>query len=556
MGVHASGVLVMPCDVTDYFPTRTVDGIRVALFTGPQLEALGAIKLDILGLKTLDVLDKAIKAEDSTATVNDLYAEIEQHLNDPDIFDMTQNKETEGLFQMESNLFKGLCGDIMPTDIKDICAILAIGRPGPLSAGMHTQYAQRKNGFEVAVPQLRGTDEITKDTYHTIIYQEQCMLIAKLVAGFDDTQADSILRKALAKKKKDKMELARRLFIYGKKNCKPPADYDNENVNQCIYDPKGKYGAPVIGGINNGYTEQELTEFWEKLKGYASYLFNKSHSATYAVVTLCTMFLKKKITAKFFAALLSMQEQTDKIDLYSKTAKGYGINITVPDANYSMYDFTERNGNILYGLKSVKGLGENSIANIIASRPFTSIQDVLDKMEKKHANKRVLFGLIKAGAFDFYNKNRYEVMNELMDIRKDKDDRYVPMMYNKEVCMEFESEVLGTSITHQPWWETIKSGELFTQTLILEKVNAKPDKKGNMMGFITFSYEGIKIDALVFSSLYKKTSCSFDMKEIRDVTIQGTKEASGKIIVKNVIDVNSLPQTVIDEEIDEMIEAM
>jgi DNA polymerase-3 subunit alpha len=127
MGVHASGVLVMPCNVTDYFPTRTVDGIRVALFTGPQLEALGAIKLDILGLKTLDVMDKAIKSANPDARVNDLYKEIEKHLDDYDIFEMAQNKETEGLFQMESNLFKGLCSDIIPTDINDICAILAIG---------------------------------------------------------------------------------------------------------------------------------------------------------------------------------------------------------------------------------------------------------------------------------------------------------------------------------------------------------------------------------------------------------------------------------------------
>ena len=128
-------------------------------------------------------------------------------------------------------------------------------RPGPLSAGMHTQYANRKNGHEVARPQLRGTEEITKDTYHTIIYQEQCMLISKLVAGFDDSQADSILRKALAKKKADKMELARRLFIYGKRNEPAPADYDESNVNQCVYDPTGKHGAPVKGGMANGYTE-------------------------------------------------------------------------------------------------------------------------------------------------------------------------------------------------------------------------------------------------------------------------------------------------------------
>lgn len=556
MGVHASGVLVMPCDVTDYFPTRTVDGIRVALFTGPQLESLGAIKLDILGLKTLDVLDKTIKAEDPTATVNDLYKEIEKHLDDCDIFEMTQNKETEGLFQMESNLFKGLCSDIMPTDINDICAILAIGRPGPLSAGMHTRYAQRKNGFEVAIPQIKGTDEITKDTFHTIIYQEQCMLIAKLVAGFDDTQADSILRKALAKKKKDKMELARRLFIYGKRNCKPPTDYDESNTNQCIYDPKGKYGAPVIGGVHNGYSEQELTEFWEKLKGYASYLFNKSHSATYAVITLCTMYLKKKLPAKFFAALLSMQEQSDKIDLYSKTAKGYGINVTVPDVNYSLYDFTERNGSILYGLKSVKGLGENSIANIIENRPYANIKETLEKMDKKHANKRVMLGLVKAGAFDFYNPNRYETMNELMDIRKDKDERFVSIMYGKDICMSLESEVLGTSITYQPWWETVKAGELFEQTLVLKKVLTKPDKKGNMMGFITFNHEGIDLDALVFSNLYKKTSCSFNIAEVRDVTIQGTKEASGKIIVKQVLDVNTLPYNPIEEDTEELAEAL
>lgn len=198
MGIHASGVLVMPCDVIEYFPTRTVDGIRVALFTGPQLESLGAIKLDLLGLKTLDVLDKTIKSVDKSAKVNDLYDEIASHLNDKKLFHEVQNKETEGLFQMESNLFKSLVGDIMPTDIKDICAILAIGRPGPLSAGMHTQYANRKNGFEIAIPQLRGTDEITDSTYHTIIYQEQIMLIAKKLAKFNDAQSDSLCRKPLA----------------------------------------------------------------------------------------------------------------------------------------------------------------------------------------------------------------------------------------------------------------------------------------------------------------------------------------------------------------------
>ena len=199
LGVHASGILVMPCPVNDYFPTRTDDeGIKIALFTGPQLESLGAIKLDILGLKTLDVLDKTLKSENENAKVNDLYDLVEEHLQDQEIYQQVKDKECEGLFQIESNLFKKLAEDMNPENEKDICAMLAIGRPGPLSAGMHIAYAKRKSGKEEAIPQLRGTDKITEDTYHTIIYQEQCMLISKLIAGFDDSQADSILRKALA----------------------------------------------------------------------------------------------------------------------------------------------------------------------------------------------------------------------------------------------------------------------------------------------------------------------------------------------------------------------
>jgi DNA polymerase-3 subunit alpha len=227
------------------------------------------------------------------------------------------------------------------------------------------------------------------------------MLIAKHVAGFEDSQADSILRKALAKKKADKMELARRLFIYGKINAPKPVDYDEENLDQPIYDPTGKHGAAVKGGINNGWTEAELKDFWEKLKGYASYLFNKSHSASYGILTLCTMYLKRFYRAKFFAALLSMQNSEDKINLYVKTAKDYGINIKAPDVNNSQNDFIELNDEILYGLKTIKGVGSASIPNIIANRPYKNIQDCIDKLDSKSSNKRIGMGLIKAGAFDF-----------------------------------------------------------------------------------------------------------------------------------------------------------
>lgn len=548
MGSHASGILVMPCNVTDYFPTRVdKNGVRVALFTGPQLESLGAIKLDILGLKTLDVLDKTLKSIDKNLGVNDLYKEIEKNLDNEEMFALAQEKATEGLFQMESALFKMLCSDIIPTDEKDICAILAIGRPGPLSAGMHTQYAQRKNGFEDAIPQLRGTDKITEDTYHTIIYQEQCMLIAKLVAKFDDSQADSILRKALAKKKADKMELARRLFIYGKINEPAPADYDEENLNQPIYDPKGKYGSPVLGGINNGYTEEELTDFWNKLKGYASYLFNKSHSASYAVITLCTMYLKKFYTAKFFAALMSMQTTEEKIDLYSKTArKQYGIAILTPDVNLSDFDFKEIYGTILYGMNSIKGVGIPSIERILELRPFNDLQDAINKVEKKLLNKRVLNGLIKSGAFDFYNENRYELLNEMMDIRKEKDDRYIPISYDVETCMEMEKEVLGTSITHVPWWDEVNEDEPVQQWFTVENLGERKDKKGNMMAFITLVHQGIKINAIAFASVYCKNVTAFDKELTSKVLLKGKKDSKGKFIISSVIDTEGITSDISD----------
>lgn len=278
-GCHASGILVMPCPVNDYLPTRCdKDGNRITLLTGPQVERLNIIKLDILGLKTLDVLDKTVKQIDPKATVEDIYDLIPQYLEDKEMYAMLQRKETEGLFQIESNLFKSLADGMQSSDENDICAMLSIGRPGPLAIGLDKTYANRKHGLEESVPPLRGVGHITGNTYNCIIYQEQLMLIAKHVAKFNDSQSDSLLRKSVAKKKKDLMEICRRCFIYGKINTEDP-NIDSENTNKPFYDPKGKWGDPILGGINNGWTEKELSDFWEDMKGYSNYLFNKSHKS-------------------------------------------------------------------------------------------------------------------------------------------------------------------------------------------------------------------------------------------------------------------------------------
>ena len=282
---------------------------------------------------------------------------------------------------------------------------------------------------------------------------------------------------------------------------------------------------------------------------------NKSHSASYGVVTLCTMYLKKFYTAKFFAALLSMQDKEDKIDLYSKTAKGYGISITTPDINLSSYDFAEVDGRILYGLKSIKGVGEGSIAEIIERRNeenFTSIEDAMNRVEKKLMNKRVLTGLIKAGAFEFYNSNRYELLNEMMDLRKDKDDRYVSTEYNEEICMDLEKEVLGTSITYTPIWDSLPTDTTIIQAFDLISINERRDKKGNMMGFAKLRLQGITIEALIFASTYCRNVRNLDPQFVSKITLKGKKDSKGKFIVSSVVSTVGKDEQPIDNNSIEM----
>lgn len=280
-GVHASGVLVTPMPISDLFPTRTVDGVKVTLYTGPQLEECKAIKYDILGLKTVSVINKTLKSIDEELTWEDLYQAVE--VDDEGIFNMICDKHTDAMFQIESDLFKGIISDMQPRHINDIVVLTAIGRPGPLSAGMHTKYNNRKNGIEEAVMPVHSTEDIVGDTFGTIVYQEQVMAIAKKIAGFDDNQADSFLRKSISKKKRALMDLCKRWLIHGKVNKEAPEGHDNDNPDSTMYDPTGKYGAEILGAKNNNYKVQDLELFWEDMEGYCSYLFNKSHKTCVAL---------------------------------------------------------------------------------------------------------------------------------------------------------------------------------------------------------------------------------------------------------------------------------
>jgi DNA polymerase-3 subunit alpha len=459
MGVHASGILITPMPINDLFPTRVKDGVTVTFYTGVQLEDLKAIKFDLLGLKTLTVIKETLNAIDENLSMNDLYDMVD--IDDPDMFAMIQSKQTDGLFQIESNLFKGMVESIIPNSMNDIIVINSLGRPGPLSAGMDKAYADRKNGRAEAVEPLPGTWEVVSDTYGTICYQEQIMLISKIVAGFDDNQSDTYLRKAFAKKKKDKMIMCRQWFIYGKINDEAPEEYNEDDKNQPEYDPKGKHGPAIQGGIARGYTEEDLVAFWSNIEGFADYLFNKSHAACYSYITVLTGWLKKYYPAEFMAALMTMQDETEKIDNYTKVARAMGIEVTCPNINLSQHGFVAANHSlIVYGLNSVKGVGESSIPDIINNRPYASIEEVFQKIPRKSFNKRVAVALAKAGGFDTMEPNRYQVLNTIYDLRHDDDEeRYISDAYDDQACIEFEKEILGTPVTHIPFWDDVIEGQ-------------------------------------------------------------------------------------------------
>lgn len=548
VGVHASGILITPDSINNIIPTRKgKDGTTITLYTGTQLEDLNFIKFDILGLKTISVIKNTLRMVNPDFTMEYLYEIMD--LNDKDVYEMIQRKETDGLFQIESNLFKGMIEAIVPDCLNDIIIINSLGRPGPLSAGMDKSYARRKHGEEEAVEPLPNTWDIVKDTLGTICYQEQCMLIAQRVANFNGNQSDSYLRKALGKKLREKMDLCRRWLIYGKLNEVAPEGFDESNVDQVMYDSTGKYGSPILGGINNGYDKMELIKFWESLEGYADYLFNLSHSACYSFITAMTAYLKKYHPVEFMTALLSMEDKEEKVEKYISVSESMGITIKVPDINVSQSLFTPSGQNILFGLGTVKGIGETSIPEIINNRPYSSLEDAMERLPKKILNKRVGEALIKSGAFDSFNTNRYELINQFYDIRGEKEEveRFNVGEYSEYSCANLEKEVLGAAITYKPWWDGIEGGSKVEDVMEIIEVNEKVDKNSRLMAFVKLKVNNCIIDSIVFSSNYSKCSDVFDTYRNSHAIISGKKDDKGTLII------NKAAEYKIERDIDDRV---
>jgi DNA polymerase-3 subunit alpha len=383
-GVHAAGVVITPEPVDHFVPLyRTNKDEIVTQFDMRIVEKMGLLKMDFLGLRTLTVIDTAVKAikaqEGADVDVTAL------PLDDPDVFRLFQEGRTKGVFQFESGGMVDLLRKARPTRFEDLAALNALYRPGALDAGMVDEYVRRKNGVSKAKYVVPAMKEFLEETHGVIVYQEQVMQIAQAVAGYSLGQAD-LLRKAMGKKQKEVMEAERSKF--------------------------------VSGAVANGYDQKKANEIFDFIEPFARYGFNKSHSVAYALLAYQTAWLKAHYPRYFMSAVLSSEmDKTDNVVKFIHECDAMGIRLLPPDVNESNFSFTVVGDNIRFGLGAVKGLGEGAIESILEARQelgrFPGMDSFCEHVDLRACNKKGLEALIKSGSFDSFGTSRKALFDQL-----------------------------------------------------------------------------------------------------------------------------------------------
>ncbi len=445
-GMHAAGVVICPEEADNIIPLyHSADNVISTEYEKDTVEELGLLKMDFLGLATLDVLKLAVQYIKENRGADIDLAKID--LTDPKVYSMISAGGTEGVFQLESAGMTSFMKKLKPGNLEEIIAGIALYRPGPMQySGI---YADRKNGLEnvsYACPELAP---ILETTYGTIVYQEQVMQIARDLAGYTMGGSDE-LRRAMSKKKHKVMEAERPVFIKG---CE-----------------------------ERGIASKVAEGIYDEIIKFAEYAFNKAHAASYAVVTYQTAYLKAHYPIEFMAALLSSEEQKTKIAEYISVCRSMGIEVVSPDVNGGGVGFRPSGDRIIYALNAVAGVGDASVEVIVREReqngPFKSFQDFANRTQTREINKRVVESLIKAGAFDSLGATRKQLLSiyiavleegakkakhsqngqiSLFDILEDEEDKdffEVPLPdcgeYEKQDLLAMEKEVLGLYISGHP----------------------------------------------------------------------------------------------------------
>ncbi|MCI0530269.1 MAG: DNA polymerase III subunit alpha, partial [Nitrospira sp.] len=382
---HAAGVVISKEPLTEHVPLyRGANGEIVTQYAKDEIEKIGLVKFDFLGLRNLTVIDSAIKLISQKSPDPPLTA-LEIPIDDVATYELLSSGQTAGVFQLESMGMRDLLIRLRPERFEDLIAILALYRPGPIGSGMVDEFIKRKRGsipIKYEVPQL---EDILKETYGVIVYQEQVMKIANVLAGFSLQEAD-LLRRAMGKKLPEEMEKQKEKFIQGAKQ--------------------------------NSIPHKKAEKIFDQMAYFAGYGFNKSHSAAYALITYQTAHLKAHHPLEFMTALLTSEMgNEDKIVRYIGECRTMGIKILPPDVNESDMNFTVVPEGIRFGLAAVKNVGSSAIEAIVAARSekgrFTALFDFCIKVDLRKVNRRVIEGLIKSGAFDSLKCKRSLLMEQL-----------------------------------------------------------------------------------------------------------------------------------------------
>ena len=564
--VHAAGVVIYPGIASDYVPLgRASDGSPTAEFNMVQLEELGLLKMDFLGLRTLTVLKDAVKNIKASKGINVDIDHID--LNDKKVLDFIGTGKTEGVFQLESAGMQNFMKELRPQSFEDIVAGISLYRPGPMD--FIPDYIKGKNNpqdIHYMTPEL---ESILEPTYGCIVYQEQVMQIVQKLAGYTMGQADNI-RRAMSKKKQYVIDAGRKSFVYGDAA---------EGIKGCIA---------------NGISEQAANAIYDSMVDFAKYAFNKSHAAAYAVISVQTAWLKYYYPVEFMAALMtSVIDNSTKASEYLYHCKEMGIPVLSPDINSGQGEFTAEGDHVRYGLYAIKALGRPVIDRIIEERRenglYQTLQDFIERTTDRDVNKRAVENLIKAGACDSLDGTRKQMVivsaslidqaaqqkkNSLAgqmslfdlvsdDVKKEYQIHYPDVgEYSKEELLGYEKEVLGIYLSGHPMEEymakwkknvTASAGDFLldeetgeTKAKDNEKVivggmisekTVKYTRNNQAMAFITIEDITGTVEVIIFPKIYERFSAFLneDAKVFVTGRAQIDDERDGKIICDRII---------------------
>lgn len=521
--IHAAGVVISDDELPKYTPLqRKGEAEIVTQYSMNSIAKLGLLKMDFLGLRTLTVLNKAIKIVKRIHGTDIDLANLS--IDDKKTLDLLKQGETIGVFQLESSGMRAILRDMKPNIFSDLVAILALYRPGPIGQGIISDFIKAKKGLQVIKYSYPILKPILKETYGKMIYQEQVMQIAQKMAGYTMGEADDF-RKAMGKKKPEIMKKHKEKFING--------------------------------SVENGVPEKIALKIFDDIEYFAGYGFNKSHSAAYAKISYQTAYLKAHYPVEYMAALLtSIMNDKDKVAMYVNECRHLGIEVLLPDINESYQNFTVVAGKIRFGLSAIRNVGEGLIKAIIDSRmnegAFKSLYDFCQRVDRSVMNKRAIESLIKGGAFDNLSSSRkymlgtYERYMEAGIIRqRDKANGQITFFdmsegeeetfglsinepdeteeMDSDQLLLYEKEMLGLYVSDHPLWgkeeiikkysdkpinelKEIPEGKSVVIAGLIGAITKITTKKGDIMIFFKLEDLVSNVEVIAFSKIYQKYS--------------------------------------------------